>query len=200
MAEAISQADFARRRGVSRKTVTQWKAKGLVAMTPEGLVKVEESEWLLADRPQTYRGGTVKSSIPKVPKAEEGETPEDAASRIVMDEGLAPFSHAEAARVKENYLAMLRQLEYDTEAGKVVRIEDVAAAVVEQFSRIRNKFLNVASRVAPRAAALKSPTEVKALIDAEVSQILQELSLDGHGRVDKDELHGALRARFTAAP
>ena len=190
---AVTQADFARRKGVSRKTVTKWKEKGLLSMTPDGRVKVEESERLLADRPVTYRGGSVTPSTQAV--VQQGETPEAAAERIVK-EGGAPYPHAEAVRIKENYLALLRQLEFDIKSGAVVPIDVVIAGVVEQNSRVRTKMLAIPTRVAPRAAVLRSADEVRALLEADVIQALKELTLDGEGDVSLDDLRRIIRERF----
>lgn len=207
--KTTTQAEFARMKGVSRKTVTKWKDKGLVSMTPDGLVKIEESEWLLAERSPNYRGGTAKvqavapaarpaPNIPArpAPKIEPDETPEEAAERIVVEEGRAPYKLAEAVRIKENYLALLRQLEFDVKSGAVVPIDTVLAGIVEQFSRVRNKMLNLATRVAPRAAVLRTAEEVRALVEAEVTLVLQELTLDGQGHVSLDDVRGDIRERF----
>lgn len=199
MPAQVTQAEFARQRGVSRKTVTDWKAKGLLSMTPDGLVKVEESEWLLADRPQTYRGGTTKAQAASTPKPapaiEPDETPAEAAERIVVRDGAAPHDHAEAVRIKENYLALLRQLEFDLKSGAVVPIDVVIAVLVEQLAKVRNKVLGIGVRVAPRAAVLRSAQEVKALFDAEVALVLEELTLDDT-ELGLDDLRAVLRERF----
>lgn len=205
--KTATQTAFAKLRGVSGARVSQWKAKGLLSMTADGLVNVEESEWLLADRPQSYRGGTAKPNGPTLPeklppqravkaKLQEGETPEEAAERIVVEEGRAPYKLAEAVRIKENYLALLRQLEFDVKSGAVVPIDTVIAGIVEQSSRVRNKLLNIATRVAPRAAVLRTAEEVRALVEAEVTLVLQELTLDGQGHVSLDDVRGDIRERF----
>jgi hypothetical protein len=87
----LSQAEFARRRGVSKKAVTTWKHKGLLALSEDGKVDVEQTEWNLDQRPATYRGGVAHRPIrtagndPKVtrtgsgshgrPPRNEGKTP-----------------------------------------------------------------------------------------------------------------------------
>lgn len=202
MAEVETQSAFARRRGVAKSMVSKWKAAGLLSMTAEGLVEVEESEWRLADRPGQYRGGKTKPPRPDPQPAAEpelaaGETPEDAAERIVLQEGRAPYAHAEATRIKENYLALLRQLEFDQKSGAVVPIDAVVAGVVEQYAKVRNKLLNIPTRVAPRAAVLRSAEEVRALIEAEVNLVLQELTLDGDGDSQADQ-RAVIRNRFGA--
>lgn len=53
----VSQAQFARLHGVSRKTVTLWKQRGYVLMTTGGQVDVAASNKMLRGRPKCYRGG-----------------------------------------------------------------------------------------------------------------------------------------------
>ena len=195
-----TQAAFAKRKGVSPKTVSIWKQAGHLSMTPDGLVKVEESEWLLAERPATRRGGKAKGSTPSAPAtkptpSDDGGSVEEAAERFIQQTG-GLHSHAEAARIKENFLAALRQLEYDRESGKVVEIATVAAAVVTEYAKVRNKVLGLGSRLAHRLAAMKLPEEIKALVDAEVSTILEELTLDGHGSVAAADLAETIRDRL----
>ena len=205
MAEAETQAAFARRRGVSKAAVAKWKSQGLLSVTADGLVEIEESGWRLDARPGTYRGGKTRSqktaevAARTVPVAaveiRSDETLEAAADRFVAENG-APYSHAEAVRVKENFLALLRQLEFDVKSGAVVPIDVVMAGIVEQYARVRTKMLSIPTRVAPRAAMLKSADEVRALIEAEVHQALQELTLDGEGHVTLDGVRDGLRERF----
>lgn len=57
---AMTQADFARYRGVSRVNVTKWKSRGLLVFEADGRVAVTESDARLAARPETFRGGSVK--------------------------------------------------------------------------------------------------------------------------------------------
>lgn len=62
-AKFLSQAEFARARGVSRKTVTGWKKKGLLSLDAEERVDVEATEWNLDQRPATYRGGVTHRPV-----------------------------------------------------------------------------------------------------------------------------------------
>lgn len=124
------------------------------------------------------------------------ETPEEAAERLIEQGGVQLHTHGEAVRRKENYLALLRQLEFDIKSGAVVPIDIVVAGIVEQFSRVRNKMLSIPTRVAPRAAVLRSAEEVRALIETEVSLALEELTLDGDEGFGLDALRDLLRERF----
>lgn len=195
-----TQAAFARRRGVSKAAVAKWKAKGLLSMTADGLVEIEESEWRLDGRASAYRGGKTRAQkvaereTGRRPTIESDESPADAAERIVKETGV-PYSHAEAVRIKENYLALLRQIEFDLKSGAVVPIDMVIAAIVTEYAKVRNKVLNIGVRVAPRAALLKTSETVRALFDEEAALALEELTLDGMG-LGLDDLRAVLRQRF----
>ncbi len=53
----VTQAEFSRHRGVSRKTVSVWKSRGLLVLRSDGLVDVAASDKRLSERPFRYRGG-----------------------------------------------------------------------------------------------------------------------------------------------
>jgi hypothetical protein len=101
MADLVTQAEFARRRGVSRKTVTKWKQAGKLVMQGE-LVDVEASEARLAHTARADAAPTPKAQepaaapatpMPPEVDAEQGgavdirddETAEQAAERLAPD-------------------------------------------------------------------------------------------------------------------
>ncbi|MGV8956137.1 MAG: hypothetical protein ACOH2M_33905, partial [Cypionkella sp.] len=69
-------------------------------------------------------------------------------------------------------------------------------AVVNEYALVRNKLLNVGSRLATRVSLAKSSAEVKALIDKEIATALEELTLDGQGLDSTEEREQAVRSRF----
>ena len=93
----------------------------------------------------------------------------------------AEWDTQEAVRRKENALAKLRQLEYDIASGKVAEIEPMAQKVAARYSIIRSRLQGIGSKVAPLIAVIKHPEEVKAMIDREIDEALEELSRDRSG-------------------
>src|SRR5688500_6972656 len=178
-----NQRGYAVHRGVSAKEVTLWKQKGLLVFTKDGKVDQEASDFRMAQHGKKFRGQEVPID----------KSAEDIAHQIVNIEGDAPHSKAEAERIKENYLALLRQIEYDREKQKVVPISEVVQAIADEYAKVRGRLLNISSRVSPRAAVLRTPELVKALIDEEVTLALDELTLDGYDS-------GAVRKRFGDTP
>jgi hypothetical protein len=161
----ISQREFARLDGCDEKVVRRKIASGHLATNPDGTLDPElvGTDW----RKRTY----------KKPDRSEPIDDHDLAS-LLDGPGFAMLTKPEAERRKENYMALLKQLEYDTKSGAVVLVEEVATAVVAEFARVRNKLLNIPTRVAPRAAMLKSADEVRALLEDEIALALAELTYD----------------------
>ncbi|SFM76138.1 hypothetical protein [Methylobacterium pseudosasicola] len=128
---ALTQAEFARHRGVSKAVVTKWKGQGLLVMTAAGLVDVEATEWNLDQRPANYRGGTTHRPVRSVqrdepdPRERPERKPEPTAKPAspeprpadmdgevdAYDPDAQDLPLNEAVRRKENYLGLFRRQE-----------------------------------------------------------------------------------------
>ncbi|GGC70713.1 hypothetical protein [Chelatococcus reniformis] len=183
----VSQADFARRRSVSRKAVTGWKQKGLLVLREDGMVDVEASEWNLDQRPANYRGGVTHRPVRAAPGNSEpaprakrpppdtpaGEEPPeaDAAARDMDPENL---THAEAVRRKENMLGLLRKHELEVSRREWVRVEDVAKLVEHDYATIRERLLTIPGKLAPELDSANQAT-IETAIRREIVEALNEL-------------------------
>lgn len=202
--EPISLREFARRESCDEKIVRRKIASGHLKTLPDGKLNAAfvGTGWRVrkasADSlPASALSAPALSASPV--RINPDETPEQAAERIVFQDGRVFPSEAEAKRHKESFLALMRELDYDRENGSVVSIIDVVLAVAAEYALVRTRLLNIATRVAPRAAMLRSAEEVRALIDEEVALALKELSLDAGQYGDGSGGAGArdaIRARF----
>jgi phage terminase Nu1 subunit (DNA packaging protein) len=190
----MKQSEFAALHSVSRKTVTKWKERGWLVFAGDE-VDVAASNALL----KKYRrdaGDSVTQSVTPAPKGNKraavtpsaaevtirpGESAADAAGRILMATG-ADMDMDEARRVKENYLALLNQLEYDQKSGAVVAVADVARAVGEEYAKVRTRLLAIPAEHAPRIQRLKTAIEVQDALQEIIVDALEELTRDGVGR------------------
>jgi hypothetical protein len=190
----IKQAAFATLHGVSRKTVTKWKERGWLEFQGD-LVDVEASNALLkkyrrdgidsvtqpvTQAEQGNKSGSGKNQVTRV-TIEAGESAEQAAVRLLVASG-AEMSFEEARRVKENYLALLNQLEYDKESSAVVAVADVVKLVGEEYARVRTRLLAIPAEQAPRIQRLKTVLEVQDALQQIIVDALEELTRDGVGR------------------
>ena len=146
----LSQAEFARHRGVSKKAVTVWKQKGLLVLGEDGRVNVDETEWKLDDRPSRYRGGVTHRPVRAVsgnssaaPRPAKVTPPRPASARPAdtddeqesdVDFSAPDLKLAEAVRRKENYLGLQRKQEFEKNEGALV---DRAAALKLFFDTSR---------------------------------------------------------------
>ena len=189
----MNQSEFAALHNVSRKTVTKWKERGWLVFAGSTL-DVDASNALIAKYrrdgidvvTQEDLGNSSKGQAKAVTRAlakvtiKEGETVEQATTRILIAVG-ANMAVDEAKRVKENYLALREQLEYDREARLVVAVEDVTRAVGAEYARVRSRLLSIPSEHAPRIHRLKSVLEIQDALHGIIVEALEELTRDGDG-------------------
>lgn len=166
----LTKAEFARRHGVSKPAVGKWEKNGWLVLS-EGKVDAEASDKKLAtyrdskDGRATAKKATgkpapgkpaAKVNAPEVnrpaPSMREDETPEQAAERIVSTYG-ADMPIEEAKRVKENYLALLNQLEYLQKDGQLVEMALARSVIFDEFRSVRDAWLNWPAKYAAVIAA-----------------------------------------------
>lgn len=181
--ERMNQAAFADLAGVSRKTVTKWKQKGFVVVDDEGLVDVERSVALLRDR--GYGNfADVTPAEPAVTPPEEAAaqelTAEELAARLIAAPEFQLLTHAEAERLKENYLALAQRLKYEREAGRLVLAEEVEARHAARWSAERTAWENWPSAVCADMAAqigvdaIRLRVVLEAAVEAHLAERVRE--------------------------
>lgn len=200
----LTQAEFARHRGVSRKAVTGWKQKGLLVLTDTGLIDVEGSEWNLDQRPANYRGGVThrpvravpgntlppKPKAPAKPKPDTWQTIGDAMPRPGAapsgtegneddEAGLDPTNLPLplAIRRKENFLGLQRKQEVERNDRKLVDREAAEKLFFDTARDFRDAWLSWPARIAVvMADELKvDPRALTTILNAHVKQHLSEL-------------------------
>ncbi|MCP9269870.1 RNA polymerase subunit sigma-70 [Xenorhabdus sp. XENO-1] len=191
----MNQSDFAKLHGVSRKTVTQWKARGWLIMTDED-IDVEASNANIERYRKTVTRSEKKSKGNKQGNKQgnnkgnsqgnkQGNTPEaDSAAKVVeriLTERGATMTLDEARTMKENYLALLTQYDYDLKSGQVLPWQDMIDAVRQEYSRMRTRLIAIAPEHGPRLRALATTSTDTAFVSALqeiIYEAMEELSLD----------------------
>lgn len=161
----LSQAEFARLHGVSKKTVTMWKQAGRLVLGAGGLVDVERSNELLGQRPEKRKGGSAKG-----PTAKRTGEAQDAPD----------WPLHEASRRKEAAMARLKELEYDRKTGRVVLVEDVIWQINREMHIVRTRLLAIPSQCAVQIARLTTPVEVEVALRDVIYEAMSELSNGAH--------------------
>lgn len=180
----MNQSDFAKLHGVSRKTVTTWKARGWLVLAGDD-IDVEASnanierfrktvtrpEKKPAGNKQGNKTGNRSSGNKSGNKNDKdlAESPTRTVERMIAEHGVS-MTLDEARQMKENFLALLTQLEYDIKSGQVLPYKDMIEAVGNEYARMRTRLIAIAPEHGPRLRVLASTTN-----DAEFVQALQEV-------------------------
>ncbi|MBN5182138.1 RNA polymerase subunit sigma-70 [Serratia marcescens] len=180
----MNQSDFAKLHGVSRKTVTTWKARGWLVLAGDD-IDVEASNANIerfrktVTRPEKKPAGNKQGNKTgnRSPGNKSGnkndkdlaESPTKTVERMIAEHGVT-MTLDEARQMKENFLALLTQLEYDIKSGQVLPYKDMIEAVGNEYARMRTRLIAIAPEHGPRLRVLASTTN-----DAEFVQALQEV-------------------------
>jgi hypothetical protein len=187
----MNQSEFAKLHGVSRKTVTSWKARGWLVSNGDD-IDVEASNANIEryrksvtrsekktkgnkqGNTQGNKSGNTSGNTPKP------DSPAQIVERILTERG-ATMSLDEARTMKENYLALLTQHEYDLKSGQVLPWQDMIDAVRQEYSRMRTRLIAIAPEHGPRLraqATTSTDTEFVAALQEIIHEAMEELSLD----------------------
>jgi hypothetical protein len=142
-----TKAAYARRHGVTRPTVQDWENRGWLVMD-DGQVDVEQSDLILAMYRDASDGRTKRGSkaLPETPPLDPD------ADRALLD-GLGTLATDEARRLKENYLALLSKLEYETRSSALVPLDLAKRVLFDEFRAVRDAWLNWPAAYAAEIAA-----------------------------------------------
>ncbi|MGS0648872.1 hypothetical protein ACU81Q_14740 [Komagataeibacter melomenusus] len=181
---SISQSEAARRAGVSRAAIQKHLASGRIVSDGKRVDVASFEEWL-AERidlqpdlqPEVQPGLQVADEVAPINELRSDLIPDEACQQI--EKGLAPYTTQEANRIEKNYKALMRKLEYDLKAGKVVESARVVETVSEEYARVRTKLLAMAAEKAPSLHRCKTVAEVQERLTTLVTRVLEELTADG---------------------
>lgn len=135
----ISIREFARREGVSDTLVHQALKNGRLKAYPDRSIDpaMLGTPWRMRNA-----NGTSAASAANTP-----------ANGSLQEGGRGGLAYSEALRVKENYLAMLRRLEYEEKSGSLVELAVAEGVIFDVFRAQRDAWLNWPMRIGPLLAA-----------------------------------------------
>lgn len=175
--DLISQAELARRLGVSRQYVGRLVKQGKLELVGRKLDAEASMAVLegLADPARPRKTNLAASPPAREVVAEQSEPADDPEGAIIKGEKRAP-TFAEAKTMKEVYLAKMARLKYEEEAGRFLEKSEVERRAQEVGMVVRQNLLSLPSRLMDQLAAESDPREINALLDAEVREVLTMLA------------------------
>lgn len=173
-AEGLSNREAARVAGVSHTAIAKAKKSGHLAVLANGNVSAEALDKWLSGR-RAPRGNQV-SRVAAGGTYSPVETDEQLECAIAaLTAGGTFLDRAKAELHRDSYVARMRQLQFEREAGKVVEVEHVSRIVGESLARVRTRLLAAPAERAPDLHRCKTVMEVQAMLTEIISEALEEL-------------------------
>jgi hypothetical protein len=147
----ISIGEAARRLGINKSTLSRQVGSGAIR-SHDGQVRYSE---VLEDRANNINLGKAKGTKSKGKRAgQDDQQPDEPPRQLEMVEVDGRLlSYAEAAQLKENYLAKLRELEFQVKSGTVVDRSAAERTFFEVAREIRDAWLGWPARIATLMAS-----------------------------------------------
>jgi phage terminase Nu1 subunit (DNA packaging protein) len=166
VAERITRAEYARRRGWSRAYVTQLVQAGRVALDGEGRLDPDEADARLAagrDPSVTNAKGPAGASglIGTPPPPDRGD-------------GVPTYMQARTLREAAN--AKLAQLEYRERSGQLLDRTAIESEALALGRELRESLLVIPPRLAQALAESADPHECETLLEAAIVEALEALA------------------------
>ncbi|WP_432343381.1 hypothetical protein WMC41_11860 [Shinella yambaruensis] len=172
MAIGISIREFARRAGCDDKVVRRKVKTKHIHLLKDGTIDPAylDVNWRSGDLlPLSAQGHIAVRDA-------DTNGPLVAALGLMSADGEELWSKADAEKVKENFNARLKQIEFERESTQVVTIDDAIAHLRSECGIVRERCRSIGDDVAPRLFGMMSAAEVKAAIDAAVVAALADLA------------------------
>jgi hypothetical protein len=161
----VTQREFAKLAGCDEKQVRRAIASGKLNPDADGKLDPDfvSSGWRRpirsskavadsADKSKVSAKNVRSESVRTEPIVDENDTPTEAAAKLVMAMG-ATNDLAEAIRIKENFNALLKQLEYEQKSGSLIDLTIARTVLFDAARAARDSWMNWPMRVGPKIAA-----------------------------------------------
>ena len=168
----VSQAEYARQRGVSRQYIGQMVAKGVIRLQGRKVDSAQADAALAAVREpaRPERRATPKAEAapkPLVPATELSSVPQG---------GDLPTLLLKTRIKSEVEKAKLLEIKARVEAGKYVDADEVKVAAFNKARVVRDALMNIPERLAAVLAAETDAARVHAMLTSEIRAALEDLA------------------------
>ncbi len=174
-----TRADFARRLGVNRSTITRWVDTGRVVLSG-AMIDVEASQQLLADTGGARPDVADRHAAERAAKVGAGDTapPPSAPAADASRADNVGNSYQAARAVKEKYAALHSKLEYEQALGNLIPKADVDLALRSFAASVRARLDVLPDQLAPLVSPVTDLDEIHALLAEHCRSILSAVADD----------------------
>jgi len=168
----VSQAEYARQRGVSRQYIGQMVAKGVILLQGRKVDPAQADAALAAVREPA------RPERRATPKAETAPKPIVPATELpsLPQGGDLPTLLLKTRIKSEVEKAKLLEIKARVEAGKYVDADEVKVAAFNKARVVRDALMNIPERLAAVLAAETDAARVHAMLTSEIRAALEDLA------------------------
>ena len=168
----VSQAEYARQRGVSRQYIGQMVAKGVIRLQGRKVDPAQADAALAAVREpaRPERRATPKAEAVPKPIVQSPELP------TLPQGGDLPTLLLKTRIKSEVEKAKLLEIKARVEAGKYVDADEVKVAAFNNARVVRDALMNIPERLAAVLAAETDASRVHAMLTSEIRAALEDLA------------------------
>ena len=168
----VSQAEYARQRGVSRQYIGQMVSKGVIELKNKKVDPTQADKALASVREpaRPERRSQTKTEPAPSPVSLPSDTPQLPQRGDLSTLLLKTRIKSEVEKAK------LLEIKARVEAGKYVDADEVKVAAFNRARVVRDALLNIPERLAAVLAAEEDASRVHALLHAEIRSALEDLS------------------------
>lgn len=179
MPELVSQAEFARRMGVNKSTVTRWVQNGRITLTGDGRVDVDQAsrERTASESPMPHhQARKAQIDAEKAQPAQPDAQPADPMAGAGQVQRLGAALKVETLKLQKAKREMA-ELELDKIAGTLVE-RQVVDAVLEEIGRaVRRLLQNMPDRLAGTIAShAGDPAAIRKTLDEGAHDMAHEVA------------------------
>ncbi|MFP4891236.1 hypothetical protein [Paraburkholderia sp. EG304] len=174
MADGISIREFARREGVSHTLVVQGVKQGRLPKRADGSM----------DPALVGTGWRATAKAANEPSSDAANEVESAGTLQPPGSAGKGVPYAEALRLKENWLALLRRQEYEQRSGSLVEVTVAQRVVFELCREQRDAWLAWPAKVAPYLAVEFGIADLEGLTASLAAHVHEQLADIGEPEAD----------------
>lgn len=197
--ELLSQLAYAKRRGCTHAAVAKAIKSGRLAKCihrdAKGKITIDpgiaDQEWAANtnEAKQSFKSESQSVGVIATAESSPAAGESKSAPRVTAKRQLTDFdahaaaqaeddqqSFSDARALKEHYLSLLAQLEYETKSGKLIDAQEARQAAFGAARKARDMLLTIADRLAPVVAGIDNQFECHQAISREVQRVCNELT------------------------
>jgi hypothetical protein len=187
MAELVSQREYARRRGVTHRSVQKAIKDGRIAAAfVDGKIDVDKANKLWKDNTDETKSSNSVSGDPKHRRepdeppqpAEPAESAGEQKPSSTNDTQSGP-SYTRARSVRETFLAKTAEVDYKERIGKLHNTDECKVARFNEARRARDMLLTIPARISPILAGITDIKEIDRILTEELRIVCTQLAKDG---------------------